>query len=141
MFELLNGIKTQVGGHGWYVSDGGSLLDLLESGFFIAHSILIGRVLGGVGGLDQFRSESIVLVDLQSILFQLSLCNLDYADELVGDGSFGVESDDGRFAVGRCRLDVGDQGRCSVGDAARRDDTQLQERVLGRQVGSSRSHD
>lgn len=102
MFELLDGIKTQIGGHSWYVSDGGSLLDLVESGFFIAHSILIGRVLGGRGGLDQFRSESIVLVDLQSIIFQLSLCNLDNANELVGDGCFGMESDDGGFVLGRC---------------------------------------
>lgn len=131
MFELLDGTKTQIGSHCRHVSDGGSLLNFFESGLVVAHSILIGRVLGGWGGFDQFRSESIVLINLQSILFQLSLCNLDYANELVGDRSFGMESDDGRFAVGRCRLDVGDQGRCSVGDAARRDDTQLQERVLG----------
>jgi hypothetical protein len=102
LLELLDGCKTQVGGHGRYVPGGSFLFSLLERRLVVAHSILISGMLGCRRGLNELRAEAIVLVDLLVVCFEISLCNFDNADKFVDDRCFGMKRDDSRFAVGWC---------------------------------------
>jgi hypothetical protein len=102
LLELLDGRKTQVGSHGRYVPDSSFLFSLLKRRLVVAHSIVVSGMLGCRCGLNELRAKGIVLVDFLIVIFQISFCDFDNADEFVDDRCFGIKSDNSRFAVGWC---------------------------------------
>lgn len=138
--EFLDRHKSEIGRHGRHTPNFCSLLGVLKGILFVGGILFLFSISGCRLEFDHLGAQSVVLVDFDAVVFQVSFCDFGNGDEFVGDLGFGGEGDERWFVVGGSGFEVGEQGSRAVGDAGRGNDIQTQDGVFVVQVRSIRRH-